>query len=61
MTKAQELRQLRKSAGISMAQACRLCGEKYRTWQAWETDGKDGRSPRPLAFAWLNLLKELNK
>lgn len=57
---AQQLREARESAGLSMAEAARQTGEKYRTWQSWEDTGPNGRPPRPIAFAWLKLWKELH-
>ena len=50
------LRDLRKSISLSMAEAARLSGTPYRTWQDWES-GK--RRVPGLAVAWLNLYCEL--
>lgn len=58
---AKELREARESAGLSMAEAARLTGEKYRTWQSWEDDGPNGRPPRAIAFSWLELFEKIRK
>jgi len=52
---SQEFRALRKRAGLSMAQAARLSGTPYRTWQAWEDEGSGGRRVPGLAVVWLDL------
>lgn len=51
----QELREARRKAGLSMAEAARLTGTPYRTWQCWEDEGPNGRRPPGIAFAWLEL------
>jgi len=33
----EELRELRKAAGLSMRDAARIFDTPYRTWQGWET------------------------
>jgi len=53
-----ELRAVRKAAGISMAEAARLTGTPYRSWQGWESDGPSGRRTPGIAFAWLKLYAE---
>lgn len=58
---AKELREARETAGLSMAEAARLTGEKYRTWQSWEDDGPNGRPPRAIAFAWIELYAKLKR
>jgi DNA-binding transcriptional regulator YiaG len=50
-----DLRELRQRVGLSMAEASRLTGTPYRTWQCWEDEGPSGRRPPGLAFAWLEL------
>jgi len=55
MTRQQELREARTAAGLSMAEAARLTGTPYRTWQCWENEGHGGRRPPGIAFAWLEL------
>lgn len=47
-----DLRETRKTAGLSMKQAAELSGTPYRTWQDWE--GGKRRVPG-IAFAWLEL------
>lgn len=54
---ASDLRAARESAGISMKKAAELSDTSYRTWQSWETEGKDGRRPPGIAFKWLELWK----
>ncbi len=58
MTKKQELRALRKSIGLSMADCARLTGTPYKTWQCWEMEGEAGRRVPGLPFAWLKLYAE---
>lgn len=58
---AKDLREAREAAGLSMAEAARLTGEKYRTWQSWEDDGPNGRPPRAIAFAWVELYVKLKR
>jgi hypothetical protein len=38
-----------------MKQAAENSGTPYRTWQSWETEGRDGRRPPGIAFSWLAL------
>jgi len=52
---AKELREAREAAGLSMKQAAENSGTPYRTWQSWETEGRDGRRPPGIAFSWLAL------
>jgi len=52
---AADLRAAREVAGLSMKQAAELSGTPYRTWQSWETEGRDGRRPPGIAFSWLEL------
>jgi len=61
MTKAEQLRQARKSAGLSMALAARLSGTPYTTWQGWEAkEGRqNARRPPGIAFTWLELYRQL--
>ena len=47
-----DLRETRKTAGLSMKQAAELSGTPFRTWQDWE--GGKRRVPG-IAFAWLEL------
>ena len=54
--KPAELRQLRKDAGLTMADASRLFQVPYRTWQNWENG--DRRVP-PLAGVILELYKKV--
>ena len=58
MTRQQELRESRTAAGLSMAEAARLTGTPYRTWQCWEDEGLGGRRPPGIAFAWLEAHKK---
>lgn len=58
---AKDLREAREATGLSMAEAARLTGEKYRTWQSWEDDGPNGRPPRAIAFAWVELYAQLKR
>lgn len=58
--KAEKLREKRIASGLSMAEAARLTGTPYRTWQTWEDDGPSGRRPPGLAFAWLELYAKLH-
>lgn len=60
MTRQQELREARVATGLSMAEAARLTGTPYRTWQCWENDGPGGRRPPGLAFAWLATYSQLH-
>lgn len=60
MTRQQELREARQKTGLSMAEAARMTGTPYRTWQTWEDDGPSGRRPPGLAFAWLELYAQLH-
>ena len=53
--KPEELREIRKSAGLTMADASRLFQVPYRTWQNWENG--DRRVP-PMAGVILNLYRE---
>ena len=55
MSTAKELREDREAAGLSMKQAAENSGTPYRTWQSWETEGRDGRRPSGIAFSWLAL------
>ena len=50
-----DLRETRKTAGLSMKQAAELSGTPYRTWQDWE--GGKRRVPG-IAFSWLLLFTE---
>lgn len=52
---AEELREARKAAGLSMKQAAELSNTPYRTWQDWE--GGKRRVPG-IAFAWLELYQK---
>ncbi len=63
MTRQQELREAREAAGLSMAEACRLTGVAYTTWQGWEAEPGtvNSRRPQPLAFAWLELYAKLKR
>lgn len=55
-----ELRERRKKAGLSMAEAARLTRTPYATWQGWEAEGtKNARRPPPIVFAWLELYERL--
>lgn len=55
-----DLREARRKAGLSMAEASRLTGTPYVTWQGWEAEGtKNARRPPPIAFAWLELYQKL--
>lgn len=49
---AEDLREARQAAGLTMVQAADLSGTPYRTWQDWET-GK--RRVPGIARAWLRL------
>lgn len=53
-----DLRERRKSAGLSIKKAAELSGTPYRTWQDWES-GKH-RVPG-LAREWLNIYTELRQ
>jgi DNA-binding transcriptional regulator YiaG len=56
----QQLRDDRRKAGLSMAEAARMTGTPYATWQGWEADGtKNARRPPPIVFAWLELYERL--
>lgn len=57
MSTVKELREAREAAGLSMKQAAEKSGTPYRTWQSWETEGRDGRRPPGIAFKWLELWK----
>lgn len=57
MSTARELREAREAAGLTMKQAAENSGTPYRTWQSWETEGRDGRRPPGIAFSWLALWK----
>lgn len=48
-----ELRNLRKAAGLSMAEAARLSGTNYRTWDKWEYARGLKNNPPEEAFTWL--------
>jgi len=54
---AEELREARKAAGLSMTKAAELSGTPYRTWQDWE--GGKRRVPG-IAMAWLRLYVQLH-
>ncbi len=54
---ADQLREARKAAGLSMKQAAELSNTPYRTWQDWE--GGKRRVPG-IAEAWLRLWAERN-
>ncbi len=54
---ADQLRELRKSTGLSMKQAAEYSNTPYRTWQDWE--GGKRRVPG-IAEAWLRLWAERN-
>lgn len=60
MKTAADLREARRKAGLSMAEAARLAETPYRTWQCWEDDGPSGRRPPGIAFAWLGLYQQLH-
>ena len=53
--KPEELTQLRKDAGLTMASAARLFMVPYRTWQNWENGSR--RVP-PMAGVVLELYKK---
>lgn len=59
MKSAKELREARRKAGLSMAEAARLSGTPYTTWQGWEAEeGKiNARRAPGIAFAWLELYR----
>lgn len=57
---AMKLREAREAAGLSMKQAAELSGTPYRTWQSWETEGRDGRRPPGIAFKWLEMYAKLH-
>jgi DNA-binding transcriptional regulator YiaG len=52
---AEQLREARKAAGLSMKQAAEMAKTPYRTWQDWE--GGKRRVPG-IAFAWLELYQK---
>ncbi|NCC36392.1 MAG: XRE family transcriptional regulator [Chloroflexia bacterium] len=52
---AENLRALRKAAGLSMVEAARLSQTPYATWKRWEATGPSGRRSPGIAFAWLEL------
>lgn len=52
---ASELKELRQSTDLSMAECCRLFRTPYRTWQNWENGSR--RVP-PMAGEILKLYKE---
>ena len=55
-----QLRGARRKAGLSMAEAARLTGTPYATWQGWEAEGtKNARRTPPIVFAWLGLYERL--
>jgi DNA-binding transcriptional regulator YiaG len=57
-----ELRDARRKAGLSMAEAARLSGTPYSTWQGWEAAGtKNARRPPPIVFSWLELFEKIRK
>lgn len=57
MKTSQELRDARKAAGLSMAEAARLTETPYRTWQNWE----DGTRRVPgWPFPWLEMYLKLH-
>jgi len=53
---AEELREARKAAGLSMVKAAEYSDTPYRTWQDWEGDKR--RVPG-IAMAWLDLYVKL--
>jgi DNA-binding transcriptional regulator YiaG len=56
------LRDARRKAGLSMAEAARLSGTPYPTWQGWEADGtKNARRPPGIVFRWLELFEKIRK
>ena len=56
-----KLRKLRKQAGLSMAECCRLTGTPYSTWKSWEDEGPHGRRTPGIAFAWLEMYVQHEK
>jgi len=63
MRTAQELREAREAAGLSIAECCRRTGTPRTTWQSWETDDgmSNARRPQPLAFAWIEQYMRLRE
>jgi len=61
MKTAEQLREARKLAGLSMVEASRLSDTPYTTWQGWEAEeGKiNARRAPGIAFAWLGLYRRL--
>lgn len=52
--KPPEVRRTRESVGLSQTAAGALIGRSLRTWQAYETDGRDGRTIDPIIWqVWL--------
>lgn len=53
----EDLKQLRKQAGLSQVQAARLSRTPKRTWQNWELDSDtlSSRRPAPIAFTFLEM------
>lgn len=49
------------AAGLSVKQAATQSKTNIRTWRCWETEGKHGRRPQGIAFAWLELYMKANK
>jgi len=63
MRTAQQLREAREAAGLSMAEVSRLTDTPYTTWQGWETEEgkKNARRPPGIAFAWLELYRKVER
>lgn len=60
MSTSRELTEARKAAGLTVKQAAELSITPYRTWNSWENEGKNGRRPPGIAFAWLELYTKLH-
>lgn len=60
---AEELRALRKKAGLSISSACELSGVPYSTWRNWERDPEQPSSITPpnIAISWLLLYLQYQK
>jgi transcriptional regulator with XRE-family HTH domain len=59
----EELRQLRRKAGLTVKRACELTFTPLTTWERWEInpDLPSHRRPSGMAFAFLELYIELNE
>jgi DNA-binding transcriptional regulator YiaG len=51
----EELRLLRQKAGLTKAEASRLSGVPYSTWNGWELNTSNAITPPALAISWLSL------